>query len=205
MRLPFWRKLMQSHSGHPPKFQVNIEIQLNTAHVSRLSFCFLWLCLKWCRARKEIFRTPSLYFWFNGMNALPQYWQIFIIFIIPLPLNLTSFSKSPDLTAHIKINYETGCTGSFSVKHRDISRTIATCTMELFVALVISFQPLNSFRKNTNIGAMGVLNAPLEYYNVFIPYNLKYSTTSTLDSSCMLGISSYLAKQTLFTSKFSGS
>ena len=40
MCLPFWRKLMQSRLGHP-----QIEIQLNMAHVSRLSFHFLWLWL----------------------------------------------------------------------------------------------------------------------------------------------------------------
>ena len=39
--------------------------------------------------------------------------------------------------------------------------------MELFVALVSSFQPLTNFRKNPNIGAMGVLNAPAKYYKVF--------------------------------------
>ena len=39
--------------------------------------------------------------------------------------------------------------------------------MELFVTLVSSFQPLTNFTKNPNIGDMGVLNAPLEYYNVF--------------------------------------
>ena len=50
---------------------------------------------------------------------------------------------------------------------RDVSRTIATSKMELFVALVISIQPLTDFTKNPNIGAMGVLNAPLEYYNIF--------------------------------------
>ena len=39
--------------------------------------------------------------------------------------------------------------------------------MELFVALVSSFQPLTNFTKSTNIGAVVVLNAPVEYYNVF--------------------------------------
>ena len=52
-------------------------------------------------------------------------------------------------------------------KHRDAFGTIATAKMELFVALVGSFQPLTNFAKNPNIGAMGVLNAPLEYYNFF--------------------------------------
>ena len=74
----------------------------------------------------------------------------FHIFIIPLPLNVTLFSKSPYLTAPIKINYGTGCTGRFSgKKKRDVSGTIATSKMELFVALVISFQPLISQRTPT--------------------------------------------------------
>ena len=33
----------------------------------------------------------------------------FLIFINLLPLNVTLFSKSPYLIAHIKINYKTGC------------------------------------------------------------------------------------------------
>ena len=40
---------------------------------------------------------------------------------------------------------------------------------------------------------------------LLITYNLYYSTASTLDSSFMLGIFSYLAKQTLFKYKLSGS
>ena len=39
--------------------------------------------------------------------------------------------------------------------------------MGLFVALVSSFQPLTNFTKILNIGAMEVLNAPLEYCNIF--------------------------------------
>ena len=49
----------------------------------------------------------------------------------------------------------------------DISRSILTPKMEVFVSLVRSFQSLTNFTKSPNIGAMGVLNAPLEYYNVF--------------------------------------
>ena len=52
----------------------------------------------------------------------------------------------------------------FLKKQRDVSKTIATSKMELFVALASSFQSLTNFTKNTNMGAMGVLNAPLEYY-----------------------------------------
>ena len=45
----------------------------------------------------------------------------------------------------------------FLKKHRDVSKTIATAKMELFVGLVSSFQPLTNFKKNPNIGAVGVL------------------------------------------------
>ena len=54
----------------------------------------------------------------------------------------------------------------FLKKHRNISRTIAKVKIELLVALVCSFQPLTNFTKNLNVGAIGVLNTPLEYYNV---------------------------------------
>ena len=54
----------------------------------------------------------------------------------------------------------------FFKKLRDLSRTIVKAKMELFVALVSSVQPLTNFTKNPNIGAMGELNVPLEYYNV---------------------------------------
>ena len=48
----------------------------------------------------------------------------------------------------------------------DVSRTIATTKIELFAALV-SFQQLTYLTKNPTTGTMGVLNAPLEWYNVF--------------------------------------
>ena len=53
------------------------------------------------------------------------------------------------------------------MKNSYLSRTLATIKMKLFVALASSFKPLTSFTKSPNVGAMGVLNAPLEYYNVF--------------------------------------
>ena len=81
---------------------------------------------------------------------------------------MTLFSKSPSLTAYIKINYETDCSGSLSEKkHKDISRTIAAAKMELFVALVRSFQLLTNFIRNINIGIIKVPNSLLEYYNEF--------------------------------------
>ena len=66
----------------------------------------------------------------------------FSYFYHPSPLTVTLFLKSPYLTEHIKINYETCCIERFSKKHGDVSMTIATSKMELFVALVIRFQLL---------------------------------------------------------------
>ena len=93
----------------------------------------------------------------------------FHIFIIPFPyLNVTLFPKRSYFTAHIKKIYETGCIGRFfQKKQKDVSRTIATAKMELFVALVSSFHPLTNFTENPNIGAVGVLHTPLEHYNIF--------------------------------------
>ena len=53
----------------------------------------------------------------------------------------------------------------FLKKHKDISKTIVTAKMLLFVALVSSFQLLTNFRENLNIDAMAVYM--LEYCNVF--------------------------------------
>ena len=78
----------------------------------------------------------------------------------------------------------------------DVSRTIATAKMELFIALVSSFQPLTNFTKNLNIGVMRLYNT-ITYYEICAGEQIKYCST--------IGISSYLATQTLFTSKFSGS
>ena len=107
----------------------------------------------------------------------------FHIFVITLPLNVTLFSKSPYLTAHIKINYETSCNGRLSEKHKDVSRTIATFQMVFFVALVRIFQSLTNFSRNHNIGAIGaigVLNVPIERYNVF--WNLRRWSNEVLQN-----------------------
>ena len=95
------------------------------------------------------------------------------------------------MTAHVKINYETGYIGRFSEKKKNkvVSKTIITAKMELFVALVRSCQPLTNFTKNPSIGAMEVLSTPLEYYKsseICAGDQIKYCRT--------LGISSYLAK-----------
>ena len=100
------------------------------------------------------------------------------------------------MIAHIKINCETGCIGRFSEKkHKNVFRTIATTKMELFVAVVSSIQPLASFTKNPSIGAMGVLT--IAYSENCAGDQIRYCR--------IVGISSYLAKQTLVTSKFYGS
>ena len=55
----------------------------------------------------------------------------------------------------------------FLKKNGGVSRTIATAKMELFKSLVCRFQPLTNTTKNPNTGAMTVLNAHLDYCNVF--------------------------------------
>ena len=98
------------------------------------------------------------------MNYLPQNWRDFLIFIIPLTLNMTLFSKSPYLTAHIKIMKQAALKGF--LKKQRASRTTATVKMKLFifVVLVSRFYPLTKFTKKPNIDAMGVLNVFLEDY-----------------------------------------
>lgn len=52
-------------------------------------------------------------------------------------------------------------------KHRDVSKTIATFKMEFFVSLVSGFQLLTNFTENSILVVTGVLDPPLEYYNIF--------------------------------------
>ena len=54
------KKVDAESLGPPPKFQVNIEIQLNTARVSRLSFHFLWLCSKSDSERESFLNSITL-------------------------------------------------------------------------------------------------------------------------------------------------
>ena len=53
-------------------------------------------------------------------------------------------------------------------KNADVNKIIGTAKIKIFMALVGTFQPLTNFTKNCNIGAMKVLNAPLEVYNAFL-------------------------------------
>ena len=101
------------------------------------------------------------------MNYLPQSLEIFIFFSsISLFEPDINFKESLfDCTyknklwnkLHLKVFYR---------KKKIVFRKILTAKMELFVALVSSFKPLTNFMKNPNLVAMGVMNAPLEYYNV---------------------------------------
>ena len=61
------------------------------------------------------------------------------IFIVHLPLNMALFSKSPYLTAHIKLNYGTSRTERYSIK---TSRHIYDHCNIHFVALGSGFQVL---------------------------------------------------------------
>ena len=89
---------------------------------------------------------------------LPPKLTDFHIFVISLPLNMRLFSKSPYLTAHIKIMKQIALEDFLKKKHIGVSRTNATAKMELFVVLVSSFQPLTNFKKKSN---------KPQYYNVF--------------------------------------
>ena len=103
-------------------------------------------------------------------NCTNSYRKIdkFYIFITPLHLNVTLFSKSPYLAACLKIYYETGRSGEFSEKHTDAHpESSQHLRQRSFVALVSSFQLLTNFSKNSILGVVGVLNLPLEYYNIF--------------------------------------
>ena len=100
---------------------------------------------------------------------------IFHNFISPLPLNVTLFLKIPYLIAHIKTNYETGCIRRFSEKKKKQKQKKKKRYIQDYRdikdgalwAISSSFQLLTNFTKNLIIGAMWVLIAPLEYYNVF--------------------------------------
>ena len=78
-------------------------------------------------------------------------------FYHPSPFELYIIFKEYYFTAHVEINYHTGCLGSFCIgktqrciqDHRD------------------SFQLVTNFTNNPSRGAIRVLNVPLEYYNVF--------------------------------------
>ena len=68
----------------------------------------------------------------------------------------------------------------FLKKHRDLSRTIATAKIELFVTLVSRSQLLTNFTNKPNIGAMGNLNAPLNtitYSEICAGDQIKYYRT----------------------------
>ena len=101
----------------------------------KFPYCFLILLTQW-----HEFPSPEL--------------TNFHIFIIPFPLNVALFSKSPYLTVHIKINYETGCMGRFLKKHKNASRTIAAAKIELFETLASSVQLLVSFESRFSFYTM---------------------------------------------------
>ena len=65
-----------------------------------------------------------------------------LYFITPLPLNVTLFLKNPYPTAHLKIYYETSCSGKFSQKTQAQPGPSQHLRQNSFVALVSSFQPL---------------------------------------------------------------
>ena len=52
--------------------------------------------------------------------------------------------------------------------HKDVSKTIVTSKMKVFVVLLVcGLQPSTNVTKNSTLGVAGVLDPPLELYNVF--------------------------------------
>ena len=135
----------------------NINITINSA-------------LKWCRWKNENFCILSKCFGLNDMNSQPQNWQIFMS-LLSLFFWTWHYFQRVLFWLHIlnrslnRLHWKV--LKKVLKKHRDVSRTIAKAKLELFVGLVSSFQPLTNFTKNPNIGTMGVLNAPLEHFNIF--------------------------------------
>ena len=105
--------------------------------------------------KKGKFPYSFFIFRLNYMNAQPS----------NLLLNGALFSKSPHFAAQIKMKHV--AMEGFLKRHRNVSMAIEISKMEIFLVLVNGSQPLTNFTKKPNIGAMGVPNAPLEYYNVF--------------------------------------
>ena len=104
----------------------------------------------------------------NDMSSLPENWPFFI-FLSSLSLWTWHYFQRVLIWRHILkyIMKQIGLEGCLK-KHRHVFKTMATAVMELFVTLVSSFQPLTNFTKNSNIGAMGVVNASNEYYNIIL-------------------------------------
>ena len=113
--------------------------------------------LKWCCPRKESFCTFFI--------PLTQ-WHEFPAQKLKIFLSSLSF-WTWHYFQRVLIMKQVALEKFLKKKHKDVSRTIATAKMQLFVALVSSFQPLTNFTKNPKIGSKAVANAPLQYYNVF--------------------------------------
>ena len=65
-------------------------------------------------------------------------------------MNVTLFSNSPYLIAHIQMNYETGYNRRFSEKNT-----------EMYPGPLRQLKQIANFTKNPDISAMGVPNEPL--------------------------------------------
>ena len=93
-------------------------------------------CLKMMSSKKGKFSCSFFVLLTQCYESSAPKLTNFHIFITPLPLNLTLFSRSSYLAANLKIIYETCCPGRFcEKKHRDVSKTIVIFKVKLFVAL----------------------------------------------------------------------
>ena len=142
--------------------------------------------------RKKNFRTVSLYLWLNDMNSQPKNSQIFI-FLSSLSLWTWHYFQRILIWLHIlkQILKQVALEG-FLKKHKYISSAIVTAKIELFVALVSTFQPLTNFTGYIR-GSWIALQATA--FHDFKSWSLMRARF----------LFSYLSKQTFFTSKFSGS
>ena len=76
----------------------------------------------------------------------------FPIFITTLSLNVILFPKNPCLTSHLKIMKQPALYGFLKKKKKtttEVSRTITTSKVEVFLALISNIQPLTNFTKNS--------------------------------------------------------
>ena len=87
------------------------------------------------------------------MNSLSKI-DKFSYFYHPSPFECDIIFKESLFECAYQIMKQVALEG-FLKKHRDVSRTIATAKMELFVALVSSLQPLINFKKEPQYRCYG--------------------------------------------------
>ena len=94
--------------------------------------------------------------------------------IVGILLLIVRFAKSSDQT--IQIIRKNKPISMFLIIlvmfHRDVSKTIETSKMMVFVILFCGIQPSTNVTKNSVLGFAGALDPPLELYNVFSAFRM---------------------------------